>query len=146
MGPSPDEIVWAVGLKYTHGFSRLLPSVITIAAMVVSMALLSWAMKSLPVGTAYADPGHKAPVMGPSPDEIRSRVVPQGGWKRRDYKQLAKCDYHSRYGRQYGAVIVGDEITAGGYRLCGVDRDRRRDIATRQGFDVSKLIWVNQRY
>lgn len=48
------EVVWAVGLKYTHGFSRLLPSVITIAAMVVSMALLSWAMKSLPVGTAYA--------------------------------------------------------------------------------------------
>ncbi|MGE0972240.1 quaternary ammonium compound efflux SMR transporter SugE [Klebsiella sp. WOUb02] len=48
------EVVWAVGLKYTHGFSRLLPSVITIVAMVVSMALLSWAMKTLPVGTAYA--------------------------------------------------------------------------------------------
>lgn len=48
------EVVWAVGLKYTHGFSRLVPSVITIAAMVVSMAMLSWAMKNLPVGTAYA--------------------------------------------------------------------------------------------
>ena len=48
------EVVWAVGLKYTHGFSRLVPSVITIVAMVVSMALLSWAMKTLPVGTAYA--------------------------------------------------------------------------------------------
>lgn len=48
------EVVWAVGLKYTHGFSRLWPSVMTITAMVVSMALLSWAMKSLPVGTAYA--------------------------------------------------------------------------------------------
>jgi len=48
------EVVWAVGLKYTHGFSRLVPSLITVAAMVVSMALLSWAMKSLPVGTAYA--------------------------------------------------------------------------------------------
>ncbi|MGL5970246.1 MAG: quaternary ammonium compound efflux SMR transporter SugE [Kluyvera sp.] len=48
------EVVWAVGLKYTHGFSRLVPSVITVAAMVVSMAMLSWAMKSLPVGTAYA--------------------------------------------------------------------------------------------
>ena len=48
------EVVWAVGLKYTHGFSRLLPSVITIVAMVLSMALLSWAMKTLPVGTAYA--------------------------------------------------------------------------------------------
>lgn len=48
------EVVWAVGLKYTHGFSRLTPSIITIASMVVSMALLSWAMKTLPVGTAYA--------------------------------------------------------------------------------------------
>ena len=48
------EVVWAVGLKYTHGFSRLVPSVITIVAMIASMALLSWAMKSLPVGTAYA--------------------------------------------------------------------------------------------
>ena len=48
------EVVWAVGLKYTHGFSRPVPSVITIVAMVASMALLSWAMKTLPVGTAYA--------------------------------------------------------------------------------------------
>jgi len=48
------EVVWAIGLKYTHGFSRLTPSVITIAAMIVSMALLAWAMKTLPVGTAYA--------------------------------------------------------------------------------------------
>ncbi|EFC0411665.1 quaternary ammonium compound efflux SMR transporter SugE [Escherichia coli] len=48
------EVVWAVGLKYTHGFSRLAPSVITVTAMIVSMALLAWAMKSLPVGTAYA--------------------------------------------------------------------------------------------
>ncbi|EEC8613738.1 quaternary ammonium compound efflux SMR transporter SugE [Escherichia coli] len=48
------EVVWAVGLKYTHGFSRLTPSVITVTVMIVSMALLAWAMKSLPVGTAYA--------------------------------------------------------------------------------------------
>jgi len=48
------EVVWAVGLKYTHGFSRLTPSVITLVAMVASMALLSWAMKTLPVGTAYS--------------------------------------------------------------------------------------------
>lgn len=48
------EVVWAVGLKYTHGFSRLTPSVITVMAMIVSMALLAWAMKSLPVGTPYA--------------------------------------------------------------------------------------------
>ncbi|XNM43558.1 quaternary ammonium compound efflux SMR transporter SugE [Escherichia coli] len=48
------EVVSAVGLKYIHGFSRLTPSVITVTAMIVSMALLAWAMKSLPVGTAYA--------------------------------------------------------------------------------------------
>ncbi|VFS11170.1 SugE protein [Salmonella enterica subsp. houtenae] len=48
------EVVWAVGLKYTHGFSRLTPSIITITAMIVSIAMLSWAMKTLPVGTAYA--------------------------------------------------------------------------------------------
>ncbi|PHM70630.1 quaternary ammonium compound efflux SMR transporter SugE [Xenorhabdus kozodoii] len=48
------EIVWAVGLKYTHGFSRLVPSLMTISAMVVSMGLLAYAMKNLPAGTAYA--------------------------------------------------------------------------------------------
>ena len=48
------EVVWAVGLKYTHGFTRLWPSVITVVAMVVSIALLSWTMKTLPTGTAYA--------------------------------------------------------------------------------------------
>ncbi|QKN83573.1 quaternary ammonium compound efflux SMR transporter SugE [Scandinavium goeteborgense] len=48
------EVVWAVGLKYTHGFTRLVPSVITVTAMIASIALLSWAMKTLPVGTAYA--------------------------------------------------------------------------------------------
>ena len=48
------EVVWAIGLKYTHGFTRLTPSIITITAMIVSIALLSWAMRTLPVGTAYA--------------------------------------------------------------------------------------------
>jgi len=48
------EVVWAVGLKYTDGFTRLWPSVATLAAMLVSFALLSHAMKSLPMGTAYA--------------------------------------------------------------------------------------------
>ena len=48
------EVVWAIGLKYTHGFTRLVPSVITVTAMIVSIVMLSWAMKSLPVGTAYA--------------------------------------------------------------------------------------------
>lgn len=48
------EIGWAVGLKYTDGFTRLWPSVATAAAMVVSMLLLGIALKSLPVGTAYA--------------------------------------------------------------------------------------------
>ena len=48
------EIGWAIGLKYTEGFTRLWPSVGTIAAMVISLGLLGVAMKSLPVGTAYA--------------------------------------------------------------------------------------------
>jgi quaternary ammonium compound-resistance protein SugE len=48
------ECVWAVGLKYSEGFSRLWPSLWTLAAMVVSFLLLAAAMKHLPVGTAYA--------------------------------------------------------------------------------------------
>ena len=48
------EIVWAIGLKYTEGFSRVVPSVITIAAMIGSVWLLALALKSIPVGTGYA--------------------------------------------------------------------------------------------
>ncbi len=48
------EIGWAIGLKYTEGFTRLWPSVGTAAAMLASIGLLGIAMKSLPVGTAYA--------------------------------------------------------------------------------------------
>lgn len=48
------EVGWAVGLKYTEGFSRLWPSVGTVAAMVGSVLLLGIAMRSLPLGTAYA--------------------------------------------------------------------------------------------
>jgi quaternary ammonium compound-resistance protein SugE len=48
------EVGWAIGLKYTEGFTRLWPSVGTVAAMVFSVVLLGWAMRSLPVGTAYA--------------------------------------------------------------------------------------------
>lgn len=48
------EIAWAIGLKYTEGFSRLLPTIGTVAAMVASIGCLGLALKSLPVGTAYA--------------------------------------------------------------------------------------------
>jgi quaternary ammonium compound-resistance protein SugE len=48
------EIGWAIGLKYTDGFTRLWPTVGTVAAMVISLFLLGVALKSLPVGTAYA--------------------------------------------------------------------------------------------
>lgn len=48
------EIGWAVGLKYTEGFSRLVPSLATLAAMVLSVVLLGWSLKVLPLGTAYA--------------------------------------------------------------------------------------------
>lgn len=48
------EIGWAIGLKYTDGFSRLWPSVWTVASMIVSIVLLGLALKTLPVGTGYA--------------------------------------------------------------------------------------------
>jgi quaternary ammonium compound-resistance protein SugE len=48
------EVGWAIGLKYTDGFTRLWPSVFTLASMVASVILLGIAMKSLPVGTSYA--------------------------------------------------------------------------------------------
>ena len=48
------EVGWAIGLKYTEGFTRLWPTVGTVAAMVISIVLLGVAMKTLPVGTSYA--------------------------------------------------------------------------------------------
>ncbi len=48
------EIVWAIGLKYTEGFTRLGPTAITVAAMVASVVLLGIALRDLPVGTGYA--------------------------------------------------------------------------------------------
>ncbi|MFD1356345.1 quaternary ammonium compound efflux SMR transporter SugE [Fictibacillus halophilus] len=47
------EIVWAIGLKYTNGFTRLWPSVITVIGMIISFYYLSQATKVLPIGTAY---------------------------------------------------------------------------------------------
>jgi quaternary ammonium compound-resistance protein SugE len=48
------EIAWAIGLKTTHGFTRLVPSLLTVVAMVASFYFLAQALRSLPVGTAYA--------------------------------------------------------------------------------------------
>lgn len=48
------EVGWAIGLKYTEGFSRLWPTIGTVVAMIISLWLLGIAMKSLPVGTAYS--------------------------------------------------------------------------------------------
>jgi quaternary ammonium compound-resistance protein SugE len=48
------EIAWAIGLKYTEGFTRLVPSVLTLLSMAASMVLLGLALKTLPIGTAYA--------------------------------------------------------------------------------------------
>ncbi len=48
------EIVWAVGLKYTAGFTRLVPSAITLVAMALSIVLLARALRTIPVGTGYA--------------------------------------------------------------------------------------------
>jgi quaternary ammonium compound-resistance protein SugE len=48
------EVGWAIGLKYTEGFTRLVPSVLTALSMIVSVVLLGLALKTLPVGTGYA--------------------------------------------------------------------------------------------
>jgi quaternary ammonium compound-resistance protein SugE len=48
------EIAWAIGLKYTEGFSRVLPAIGTVVAMAASLGFLGLALKSLPVGTAYS--------------------------------------------------------------------------------------------
>lgn len=48
------EVGWAVGMKYTHGFTRLVPSLLTGGAIIASMALLSAAARTIPIGTAYA--------------------------------------------------------------------------------------------
>ena len=48
------EVGWAIGLKYTEGFTRFVPSALTLAAMTISVVLLGLAMRHLPVGTAYA--------------------------------------------------------------------------------------------
>jgi quaternary ammonium compound-resistance protein SugE len=48
------EVGWAIGLKYTEGFTRLWPTILTVASMIVSLALLGIALRALPLGTAYA--------------------------------------------------------------------------------------------
>ncbi len=48
------EVVWAVGLKYTEGFTKLVPSAVTLGAMAASVGLLGLALRSLPLGTGYA--------------------------------------------------------------------------------------------
>jgi quaternary ammonium compound-resistance protein SugE len=47
------EIVWATAMKQSHGFMRLWPSIVTVGGMIASFALLSWSMRTLPMGTAY---------------------------------------------------------------------------------------------
>ena len=48
------EIGWAIGLKYTDGYTKLMPTVLTIGAMVASVITLGWALKEIPIGTGYA--------------------------------------------------------------------------------------------
>ncbi|CAH0203020.1 quaternary ammonium compound efflux SMR transporter SugE [Roseomonas sp. CECT 9278] len=54
VGAGLSEIGWAIGLKYTQGFTRPVPTLLTMASMVVSLGLLGLALKTLPLGTAYA--------------------------------------------------------------------------------------------
>jgi quaternary ammonium compound-resistance protein SugE len=48
------EVIWAIGLKYSNGLTEIVPATVTLIGMIVSMALLSMAVKTIPVGTAYA--------------------------------------------------------------------------------------------
>ena len=48
------EIGWAIGLKYTDGYTKLMPKVLTIGAMIASVITLGWALKEIPIGTGYA--------------------------------------------------------------------------------------------
>jgi quaternary ammonium compound-resistance protein SugE len=48
------EIIWVIGLKYSEGFTKPVASIVTVVALAVSMVLLGWAVKTLPIGTAYA--------------------------------------------------------------------------------------------
>ncbi|HYD72899.1 MAG TPA: quaternary ammonium compound efflux SMR transporter SugE [Candidatus Binatia bacterium] len=48
------EIVWVIGLKYSEGFTKPMASIVTVVALAISMVLLGWAVKTLPIGTAYA--------------------------------------------------------------------------------------------
>ena len=48
------EVVWAVGLKYTQGFTKLIPSIFTGSAMIISVVLLSYSLRTIPIGTGYA--------------------------------------------------------------------------------------------
>ena len=48
------ETGWAIGMKYTEGWTKLTPSLLTVAAMIVSMGLLGWAVNTIPIGTGYA--------------------------------------------------------------------------------------------
>ena len=54
LGAGLAEIAWAVGLKYTEGFTRPLPTALTVGSMIVSLGLLGLALRTLPLGTAYA--------------------------------------------------------------------------------------------
>jgi multidrug transporter EmrE-like cation transporter len=70
------EVGWAIGLKYTEGFTRPLPSLLTALSMIVSLALLGLALKTLPVGTAYAFGPASAP-SGPLCSACGSWVIPR---------------------------------------------------------------------
>jgi len=48
------EVVWAIGLKYSHGFTKLVPSIVTLCGMIISFYLLALATKTIPIGTGYA--------------------------------------------------------------------------------------------
>lgn len=78
------EIVWAFAMKQSHGFTRLVPSLITLGAMIASFGLLSMAMRSLPLGTAYMIwTGSARWVPLPSASPSWAKRSARRGWRRR---------------------------------------------------------------
>jgi multidrug transporter EmrE-like cation transporter len=76
------EVGWAIGLKYTEGFTRLVPSALTLAAMAGSIVLLGLALKALPIGTAYAVWPASAPLARrSSASHCSANPLPPPGWR-----------------------------------------------------------------
>lgn len=104
------EVVWAIGLKCTEGWSRLYPSLLTVAAMILSFIFLSLALKTLPVGTGYAvwtGIGAAGTAIGRS--KIRRAFQRPGkGWSRSPLRLMSgECSDGRVHSESSGGVLPG---------------------------------------